>query len=415
MFKKWVVFFFFGLLVLFFIVDDAGATIYIEKVSCTETGFVEVDLKYYCGLDKCAHNQKRGFSTISFIASSKFRNNSLTFKNPPARLAEKEGSYRLFTNASIPSYLSYTLIVNDTEMVSAYQFNCPDVNFLCAAINLSIDACDRDKFRFYFLFHGLGDQFSSEELASEIDYYVNPANTYLGEVSTFSYDLGEKPIQSHTVSPDIEVKEAGADLYLLTAPVMGLKDRVMKSIYIEVKDCDKSKFDTADLLKCDNLFCEGNKDCPDGTECAGNYCRILHCGACEKAEGHKCVSMCKSRHICEAAFCVKDSCSYRGLPGCCIQDSDCNDGLVCTEDSCKDNQCVNSPLNCSAANSCVVGECREPDGCIYSQEDSLLCVTSITGGAVAGAFKNNNGAKAALALLLLLVCLLFSYIRATKT
>ena len=59
-------------------------------------------------------------------------------------------------------------------------------------------------------------------------------------------------------------------------------------------------------------------------------------------------------------------CVYTPIPGCeCDEDSDCSDNDVCTgSETCVNNQCVDgTPLNCDDGNVCTNDSCDAQTGC----------------------------------------------------
>ncbi len=79
----------------------------------------------------------------------------------------------------------------------------------------------------------------------------------------------------------------------------------------------------------------------------------------------------------DGTVCTVDTCN---LDGTCNHDSiDCNDGLFCTVDTCNPaSGCVHSALNCSDGDACTADSCSEVNGCVHEVivcQDADLCTT----------------------------------------
>ena len=305
----------------------------------------------------------------------------------------------------------YRLIVDDGEEKKEYQFECPNVKFLCEKIDLEIDLCMKYKLDFYYLFHGLGNQFSQAELENDLDYYINPSNKYLGSVALVSDDIGKGPIRSEEINGSFKVRNIGYDLYLLNVPANYLKNKEMNSIYIEVKDCDKSEYNTAALKKCEEQKCYSDEDCPVGSYCNRGRCNILLCQDCEIAEEHACVSNCGQKNICEENACENNSCKQVIKKDCCLGNDWCDDGQACTKDECVNNLCVHKGTECGeSADPCVIGICKEPDGCEYIRKGECenkwgtsRVISGITGAVIGNASVSPTETVSLFILILLLI------------
>lgn len=364
------------------------ATIYVNNIKCSETGYLILTIEYGCRDVKCSQNPKKLFSSINITVVSTNKSYIVEFDNPPEWIYQKE--YKLLSKSVLDPYNDYKIVTDDGEEKKEYSIKCPNIDFLCEKIDLEIDLCMKNKLDFYYLFHGLGNQFSSTELREELDYYINPANTYLGSVALISNALGRGPIKSEDIPDNFEVKQVGNDTYLLKVSAVNLKKRIMNSIYIDVKDCDKSKYSIAALKKCQEQECYSNEDCPIGSYCSKKRCKILLCQDCETIKDHSCVSDCKQTNFCEENICENDLCKQVRKKNCCLGDPWCNDSKVCTKDECVNNLCRYEEIRCEeSADPCIIGLCEEPKGCRYvrnieceNKEEQSKIISEITGAII---------------------------------
>lgn len=70
-----------------------------------------------------------------------------------------------------------------------------------------------------------------------------------------------------------------------------------------------------------------------------------------------------------------------GVPPACVDDADCDDGLVCNgQERCVDGVCVpGTPPDCDDGIACTVDRCREPHGCEH-EPDHGACAGSFCDG-----------------------------------
>ncbi len=160
-----------------------------------------------------------------------------------------------------------------------------------------------------------------------------------------------------------------------------------------IPDCCESDADCADEDLCTFEVCTSNACVSDGTAfCAPD-------DACEQTgcdpDTGQCVDIdvvCDPPGPCETGgYCDPTAgCVYAPIPGCCVDDSGCNDNDPCTADTCIDNSCehevchdpvsvcdeyetcddncipiVTGPADCSDGNLCTVDDCDpEAGGCV---------------------------------------------------
>ncbi len=129
---------------------------------------------------------------------------------------------------------------------------------------------------------------------------------------------------------------------------------------------------------CSQLVCEGNATCKDD----GNTCTTEACVTYSNGSG--------------AGACLFDK-----IPGCCAQDSECDDANTCTVDTCNNGQCQNKP-DASKPNCCKQTvslydgfDAGNMEGWTAQQQNSALVgwhavpTGGVTGGALA--FSDQSG------------------------
>jgi hypothetical protein len=111
-------------------------------------------------------------------------------------------------------------------------------------------------------------------------------------------------------------------------------------------------------------------DCPGGQK----YCSYGDFSGCID-DNLCCNGYCDDGDVCTEDSCESDICQYTPIPGCCKSDPDCDDGRSCTTDTCESSQCVHNPdlmtdpdncgdcgKQCTGGMQCVEGECVCPSG-----------------------------------------------------
>jgi len=149
--------------------------------------------------------------------------------------------------------------------------------------------------------------------------------------------------------------------------------------------CDDGKECTQDVLNCPFVGCEF-QNLPQGTSCSTGYCdgsgtcvectQDSHCPADYWLDNYQCSGNQPQRKK-RDYYCSVGSCTYQDIwqnygsacsgatPYCagsgncveCIQDSHCDDGIICTIDSCSSGNCVNTPNSalCESWEECIIG------------------------------------------------------------
>lgn len=342
----------------------AYATITANNIKCADPGYIKFTAFYGCAKN-CSKVPTKNFSEIKISAKSAFGDYNLYVETPPGYLNESRYEF-ISAGELLDHHAGYTLTIDDGEYLKRYNIICPNVDYLCEKVDLSIDLCDKDDRYFYYLFSGLLNQFSEEELKEEIDYYINPSNTYLGSATLASKQMGQRPMKSENLPESSEIRIAGSDRYVLTVPIRDLKNKQMESLYMEILGCDKTTDNSAALKICEERTCSIDLECPIGAYCEDDICKILDCSECEEIQGNNCVSTCKSDDPCEEAECKDNECKFTKKEGCCLTDEKCEDNDICTEDKCENKRCKHATIECEASDDpCVIGVCKSDQGCTY--------------------------------------------------
>lgn len=116
---------------------------------------------------------------------------------------------------------------------------------------------------------------------------------------------------------------------------------------LEAKGCDGIDSD------CDGLDGPGGQDgescCTDDSDCADPSIDVCHTIACEQ-------------YTCGPP---------QKLPGCCVDGGDCDDGLGCSQEFCKSNQCISEPIDaaCEDNDPCTLDTCSLVQAtCVFSDQ-----------------------------------------------
>jgi len=105
--------------------------------------------------------------------------------------------------------------------------------------------------------------------------------------------------------------------------------------------------------------CQSDSDCSDGNECNGQ--ETCSDGLCRAGQPIDCD---------DGNVCTDDSCQPG--QGCVNTPNDlpCDDGSVCTTgDVCEGGECRGTPVDCDDGNACTQDECDAQDGCVHDEID----------------------------------------------
>ncbi len=111
----------------------------------------------------------------------------------------------------------------------------------------------------------------------------------------------------------------------------------------------------------DCIQCNVDSDCPlPPVTCVEASCVGGHCETGEK-------------DCDDGLLCTEDSCDPAtgdcvNSGDCCFSIADCNDGDLCTEDICdaNTNSCTHAPVSCEDGNNCTDTQCLPAEGCLYA-------------------------------------------------
>jgi hypothetical protein len=107
--------------------------------------------------------------------------------------------------------------------------------------------------------------------------------------------------------------------------------------------------------------CVADDECDDGELCTADTCDLAHVCQHEPIRGCcETVADCDDGRDCTRDLCASGACRNPVTPGCCEEDIECNDGMACTTDSCTSGSCVHTPI----ADCCVRdSDCLDSDWC----------------------------------------------------
>lgn len=129
--------------------------------------------------------------------------------------------------------------------------------------------------------------------------------------------------------------------------------------------CSTSRLvlDPDDIAGIESLYpCTASSQCNDGKMCTEDTCNSNN--KCSRAPIPGCCT--KDSHCDDGKVCTEDTCSSNvcdnvPISGCCTKNSQCNDGDPCTEDTCNNNVCDNVPAGCDAGAAPVDAETNAAD------------------------------------------------------
>jgi hypothetical protein len=179
----------------------------------------------------------------------------------------------------------------------------------------------------------------------------------------------------------------------------------LQEVFVNVVDClSDSDDDGNDLIGCQEPVCNGkiineetccqsHSECYDENiytidYCGNNICQHVNnvCKEGDDIEGKSCVcdaplenvngvcstacdsdTDCNDNLLCTQDTCIAGACSNEEIENCCYDDTNCNDGNICSSDSCdlETNQCVfednegccNIVEDCNDNNLCTEDQC----------------------------------------------------------
>lgn len=120
--------------------------------------------------------------------------------------------------------------------------------------------------------------------------------------------------------------------------------------------------DTQEFCDGEAVGCPDDQSAVDGVACGD----ALTCNGSDSCRNGTCVAepppSCDDQNPCTVGQCAEpEGCVQTEVPGCCLEDSGCDDGDFCTQDSCEQAVCSHSsvPNCCDDDSSCATGwTCR---------------------------------------------------------
>ena len=299
-----------------FLVNTASAEIAPDskyEITCLENAGITIKSQDYID-DNSAHQK----TTVS----AKRLSDNTTFDVPGVWNDRYFTSEELLFNESG----AYNITINmHSEYETEQSVNCPGLIFSCKLFSLSISSCYRHEDTLHISFETV-NAFENIDLKNNLTYSVTNDRAYTIEIS-------QK--KNNQYMDKMEIFNLGEDKYKLIWPI----SKNIETLYIRSPACRAYA-----SAACTELpGCKNNDECQDSEYC-DTYCKELNCKNNEQAHNHRCVS--------------------------CILDQDCDDRLVCTQDTCTNNRCTYNPIVCEATDECTKAQCKEPQGCVYTVDET---------------------------------------------
>ncbi len=284
--------------------------------ACSENGAIEVKSPNIIG------------DSNAYKVSIKARNaeDTKSFSVPGTWFGGNFKSKEAIFNETGNYTITLTFEQKDTVEKEIY---CPGLVFSCSIFSVGISRCYMENGIFTAVFE-----------------QKNPAASGWDMKANLTYIASDDKGQSTTLNPKsgniIKIENFQSfDISLLEEDTYSLRWKTAKNIilfHVRAPVCS-----TGSSVKCTAPpACAKNEDCLDFEYC-DKYCKILSCKSSEHASGHQCVTSCKS-------------------------DSECDDTLACTKDTCINNICRSEQITCTTKDSCTTAKCEEPKGCTYATD-----------------------------------------------
>lgn len=182
-------------------------------------------------------------------------------------------------------------------------------------------------------------------------------------------EAGKKyPLWHKTAStPQKEFVEVQADLSEFSGQVIKLQFVFNTVDGFENKGLGVFVDDVYVFSSCPVLPCEEDTECNDGVVCTVDTCEALQC---QYVVIDGCCSSnfeCDDGNVCTTDICQNNSCAN------VYNTKSCNDKDPCTiKDKCGDGVCIGEPLNCNDKDDCTVDTCIG-GACTYAASEELEC------------------------------------------
>ncbi|MCK5699294.1 MAG: hypothetical protein KAH93_05580 [Candidatus Aenigmarchaeota archaeon] len=278
------------------------------EITCLENAGITIKSQEYID-DNSAHQK----TTVS----AKRLSDNTTFDVPGIWSDRYFTSEELLFNESG----AYNITINmHSEHETEQSVNCPGLIFSCKVFSLSISSCYRYEDALHISFETV-NAFENLDLKNNLTYSMTNDRAHTIEVS-------QK--KNNQLLDVIETFNIGEEKYKIIWPV----SEKIETFYIRAPVC--RAYASAKCIEPPG--CKNDDECQDSQYC-DTYCRELNCKNDEQVHNHRCVS--------------------------CILDRECDDSLICTQDTCTNNRCIHNSVVCEAQDACTTARCEEPQGCVY--------------------------------------------------
>ena len=117
---------------------------------------------------------------------------------------------------------------------------------------------------------------------------------------------------------------------------------------------------------CDGLTWINYNDYGTCSLSCSSSCTYTGCGPTEVN--------CDDGDVCTEDTCDPvGGCQHTPIQGCCNYDYECDDQDACTTDICEANVCVNIPIDCDDGNDCTQDSCDSATGCVNDCQEGTPC------------------------------------------
>ncbi|NUN14217.1 MAG: hypothetical protein HUU55_11335, partial [Myxococcales bacterium] len=249
----------------------------------------------------------------------------------------------------------------------------------------------------------------------ENQYYKSPfGSLYFGDTKNVNYDDAGAPVSGVVISQPFLLPTAGVvsvtmDAFLDIEQTV-VKDRLwiylvfsngekeeiwFKSSKTEISQWTEINIDLTPYLG-EVVRLEYQFDSVDGTQNSGKGVFIDDIRVIASCPEEPCAQDfdCDDGVLCTADSCEFSACVHVFVENCCVSNADCNDGNVCTTDQCQNNLCQH-PLNtkpcndkdpCTWKDQCAQGSCAgvplpcdDKDNCTLDSCQSGVCTFEPSG------------------------------------
>ena len=115
--------------------------------------------------------------------------------------------------------------------------------------------------------------------------------------------------------------------------------------------CSTSRLvlDPDDIAGAEALYpCSSAAQCNDGNVCTTDTCSSKRCLRTAIAGCCTVSADCDDGNPCTKDTCNNNACKHAAIAGCCTKNAQCDDKDPCTKDTCKDNACKHTAVPCDA-------------------------------------------------------------------